>query len=209
MQILHTNGFTNSEVEERKCIVYSNTVRSMVELVEAAFDLGLQFEDASLLNYVEILRDRISRGLEFAPITGSVKQSIQHLWQTPSIQIAYEKRANYQIHDSANYVYDVGGQRSERRKWIHFFDDVNAIIFVVAIKSTTGSIGVLFRSYKGGLNYEEGVAYLRRKFQSLHKRQQKLYIHETCATDTDQLGQVFNSVIDTIVRENLKDSGML
>uniref|UniRef100_A0A183CRG1 G-protein alpha subunit n=1 Tax=Globodera pallida TaxID=36090 RepID=A0A183CRG1_GLOPA len=164
------------EVEERKCIVYSNTVRSMVELVEAAFDLGLQFEDASLLNYVEILRDRISRGLEFAPISGAIKQSIQHLWQTPSIQIAYEKRANYQIHDSANYffdqieriakkdyrptnmdilltrvpttgvvkllftlrnidfnVYDVGGQRSERRKWIHFFDDVNAIIFVVAI----------------------------------------------------------------------------
>uniref|UniRef100_A0A914H560 Uncharacterized protein n=1 Tax=Globodera rostochiensis TaxID=31243 RepID=A0A914H560_GLORO len=301
MQILHTNGFTNSEVEERKCIVYSNTVRSMVELVEAAFDLGLQFEDASLLNNVEILRDRISKGLEFAPITRTVKQSIQQLWQNPSIQIAYEKRANYQIHDSANYffdqieriakqdyrptnmdilltrvpttgvvkllftlrnidfnVYDVGGQRSERRKWIHFFDDVNAIIFVVAIseydqkirednktnrllealelfdsianssyfvktsmilflnkkdafaeKIKKISLNVLFRSYKGGLNYEEGVAYLRRKFQNLHKRQQKLYIHETCATDTDQLGQVFNSVIDTIVRENLKDAGML
>ena len=28
---------------------------------------------------------------------------------------------------------DVGGQRSERRKWIHCFEDVNAIIFVVAI----------------------------------------------------------------------------
>ncbi|VDM50461.1 unnamed protein product [Toxocara canis] len=30
-------------------------------------------------------------------------------------------------------VYDVGGQRSERRKWIHLFDDVNAIIFISAI----------------------------------------------------------------------------
>ncbi|XP_037826578.1 guanine nucleotide-binding protein subunit alpha-11-like [Lucilia sericata] len=28
---------------------------------------------------------------------------------------------------------DVGGQRSERRKWIHCFDDVKAIIFLVAI----------------------------------------------------------------------------
>lgn len=28
---------------------------------------------------------------------------------------------------------DVGGQRSERRKWIHCFDNVNAIIFLAAI----------------------------------------------------------------------------
>lgn len=30
-------------------------------------------------------------------------------------------------------VLDVGGQRNERKKWIHQFDDVTAIIFVVAI----------------------------------------------------------------------------
>lgn len=30
-------------------------------------------------------------------------------------------------------VCDVGGQRSERRKWIHCFDNVNAIIFISAI----------------------------------------------------------------------------
>lgn len=27
----------------------------------------------------------------------------------------------------------MGGQRSERRKWIHLFDDVNAIIFISAV----------------------------------------------------------------------------
>ena len=30
-------------------------------------------------------------------------------------------------------VYDVGGQRNERRKWIHCFNDVTAIIFVAAL----------------------------------------------------------------------------
>lgn len=30
-------------------------------------------------------------------------------------------------------VVDVGGQRSERRKWVHFFDNVNAIIYLAAL----------------------------------------------------------------------------
>ena len=30
-------------------------------------------------------------------------------------------------------MFDVGGQRNERKKWIHCFDGVQAIIFVAAI----------------------------------------------------------------------------
>ena len=33
-----------------------------------------------------------------------------------------------------NYsMFDVGGQRSERKKWIHCFEDVTALLFLVAI----------------------------------------------------------------------------
>jgi hypothetical protein len=31
------------------------------------------------------------------------------------------------------HVFDVGGQRSERKKWIHCFENVMAIIFLVAL----------------------------------------------------------------------------
>src|SRR5699024_6028575 len=31
------------------------------------------------------------------------------------------------------HMYDVGGQRSERKKWIHCFDNVTLIIFCVAL----------------------------------------------------------------------------
>jgi len=32
-------------------------------------------------------------------------------------------------------MFDVGGQRSERKKWIHCFDNVTAVVFLVAISS--------------------------------------------------------------------------
>jgi len=32
-------------------------------------------------------------------------------------------------------MFDVGGQRSERKKWIHCFENVTAIIFLVAISA--------------------------------------------------------------------------
>ncbi len=32
-------------------------------------------------------------------------------------------------------MYDVGGQRSERKKWIHCFEGVTAIIFCVALSA--------------------------------------------------------------------------
>ena len=30
-------------------------------------------------------------------------------------------------------IFDVGGQRSERKKWIHCFEEVNVLLFLVAI----------------------------------------------------------------------------
>ena len=40
---------------------------------------------------------------------------------------------NFKIGESQYTMFDVGGQRNERRKWIHCFDNVTAVIFVTAI----------------------------------------------------------------------------
>jgi len=42
-----------------------------------------------------------------------------------------EKR--YNIHESRFVMLDVGGQRNERRKWLGFFEGVDAVIFVAAL----------------------------------------------------------------------------
>ncbi|ETO21010.1 Guanine nucleotide-binding protein alpha-3 subunit [Reticulomyxa filosa] len=39
----------------------------------------------------------------------------------------------FHIKDAVFKVLDVGGQRNERKKWIHFFDGVTAVLFVVSL----------------------------------------------------------------------------
>lgn len=40
---------------------------------------------------------------------------------------------NFKMENLKFKMYDVGGQRGERKKWIHCFDDVTAIMFIVAM----------------------------------------------------------------------------
>ena len=38
------------------------------------------------------------------------------------------------------HIFDVGGQRNERKKWIHCFDNVTAVIFVASLSSYDESL---------------------------------------------------------------------
>ena len=40
---------------------------------------------------------------------------------------------NFRIGELNYKLFDVGGQRSERKKWIHCFENVTAIVFMAAI----------------------------------------------------------------------------
>ena len=39
----------------------------------------------------------------------------------------------FEIDKKVLHIYDVGGQRNERKKWIHCFENVTAVIFVAAL----------------------------------------------------------------------------
>lgn len=39
----------------------------------------------------------------------------------------------FRVGESTYKMFDVGGQRSERKKWIHCFENVTSIVFLVAI----------------------------------------------------------------------------
>ena len=42
---------------------------------------------------------------------------------------------NYEIDNVKFSMYDVGGQRNERKKWIHCFEDVTAVVFVASLSA--------------------------------------------------------------------------
>ncbi|KAK0408374.1 hypothetical protein QR680_003914 [Steinernema hermaphroditum] len=155
-------------------------------------------------------------------------------------------------------VFDVGGQRSERKKWIHCFEDVNSVIFICAISEydevlfedeTTNrmveslrlfdsicnsrwffetsmilflnkkdlfeekikrvNITPAFPEYKGPQSYDDAVKYIRHKFEEVNTNRKKtIFVHETCATDTNQVQIILESVISMIIQANLHKSGL-
>ena len=45
----------------------------------------------------------------------------------------YINSKKFNVNLQQKRVYDVGGQRSQRRKWIYYFEDVQAILFITAM----------------------------------------------------------------------------
>lgn len=161
--------------------------------------------------------------------------------------------------DMTYRMFDVGGQRSERRKWIYCFENVTALIFLVAIseynmqivednnvnrmqealtlfdsvcnsrwfnktsfilfmnkidrfreKINEVPISDYFSDYMGGADYEEGCEYFKSRFLSLNQNTSKqIYVHYTCATDTKQIRFVMSAVNDIIIRNTLRQAGLL
>jgi hypothetical protein len=155
-------------------------------------------------------------------------------------------------------MFDVGGQRNERKKWIHCFENVTCVLFVAAIseydqylyedentnrmhealnlfdsicnsrwfgktsfilflnksdlfqeKIRKVPITACFPDYKGPQEYDSCVKYIENKFQDLNKTKEKqIYVHVTCATDTQLVKKVFEAVKNIVLRNALRDSGL-
>ena len=169
-------------------------------------------------------------------------------------------------------MYDVGGQRNERKKWIHCFENVTAVIFVGAISEydqvlfedktmnrlleaiqlfdeicnskwfrTTAMIlflnkrdlfetkfckrrvplnvtGLELFETAPAINWDEtsepeafeiATQWILEQFLNKAQGQREVYHHITCATDTENVGTVFNASKDIILKANLSRSGFM
>uniref|UniRef100_A0A914XGS7 Uncharacterized protein n=1 Tax=Plectus sambesii TaxID=2011161 RepID=A0A914XGS7_9BILA len=272
MRIIHDNGFTEAEMLSRASAVYSNTVQSMAMLLQGMQKLHLRLESVEreadarvVLDVVEsetdsepftreFFLDSIDRinAKNFVPTTQDVLMT-----RVPTIGVS---EVDFKMKELLFRVFDVGGQKSERRKWIHCFDNVNAIIFIVAIseydqtlredaetnrmvdsmqlfrdicnnqffiqtsmilflnkkdlfeeKIARVSIKVAFPEYDGPSTFDATSDYIQQKFENLNANEEEksIYVHLTCATDTNQVQLVLESVIDMLVGQNLRGTGVV
>jgi GTPase SAR1 family protein len=228
-------------------------------MCKTVFDRRNEFQLNDSAEYYFEAIDRISAP-GYLPTTDDVLRS--RVRTTGIVQSDFKiKSLNFEM-------FDVGGQRNERRKWIHCFDHVNVVVFVAAIsefdqtlyedetqnrlkealdlfkqiinskwfKSTSVILflnkkdlfemklakladkgrtfashvnGLIDTEFSGAEDFKNCSKYLEKCFMAQNGNPEKsIFSHATCATDTKNVKFVFDAVVNMILEENLKASGL-
>ncbi|KAJ3425274.1 guanine nucleotide-binding protein g(o) subunit alpha [Anaeramoeba flamelloides] len=137
MMIIHKGGFTNSDLVEYKKTIKTNLILHTKILFEAcvnfnweiksqtkAYEKRNKFQLPDTANY---FLDKIDKIMENDYQPSDTDVLFCRIPTTGVSQLTFDQGENSWT------VIDVGGQRSERRKWIHQFEDVQLLIYIVAL----------------------------------------------------------------------------
>ncbi|XP_065193468.1 guanine nucleotide-binding protein G(i) subunit alpha-1-like [Sycon ciliatum] len=157
-------------------------------------------------------------------------------------------------------LYDVGGQRKERRKWVHCMDNCNAVLFCASLseydaflaedqtvnrmkdslsifkyisnsehlanvslllflnktdlledKVSKSPISRYFPKYQGPNSFDSVASFIEKLYMDSSTKREagKIFVHRTCATNTNVVRKVFEFSARTIIMENLEKCGLM
>uniref|UniRef100_A0A4W5M2N5 Guanine nucleotide binding protein (G protein), alpha inhibiting activity polypeptide 3 n=1 Tax=Hucho hucho TaxID=62062 RepID=A0A4W5M2N5_9TELE len=159
MKIIHEDGYTQEECSQYRVVVYSNTIQSIIAIIRAMGRLDIDFGDTARSDDARqlfALASSAEEGVMTPELAGVIKRLCFPLFllsylndldrisqqnYVPTQQDVLRTRVkttgivetHFTFKDLYFKMFDVGGQRSERKKWIHCFEGVTAIIFCVAL----------------------------------------------------------------------------
>ncbi|KAH9049032.1 G-protein alpha subunit [Lactarius hengduanensis] len=157
MKIIHQNGYTPEELLAFRPLIWKNLHESAHGVVKALTEFNLEpITPTNRANCERILAYQLAiddPDFYFSPY---IAQAVQDLWADKIIPALMNYSSEFYLMDSATYFFaeairiaasnylpsmedlsihmvDVGGQRSQRKKWIHYFEGVTSIIFCTAL----------------------------------------------------------------------------
>ncbi|KAF8139807.1 heterotrimeric G protein alpha subunit 4 [Boletus edulis] len=160
MRLIHRVPFSAEEIESYRQLVFNNLTSGMAYVLEAMEDMGLEVAEENVPHLDTVLNARDPQ--PYQPFLRTYYEPLKALWEDKAIRSTYqrgneaalpEKPTNQQeqdivqcrartigitettflLKDHEMLMVDVGGQKSERRKWIHCFQDVTSILFLVSL----------------------------------------------------------------------------
>lgn len=156
-------------------------------------------------------------------------------------------------------VLDAGGQRLERRKWLHYFENISSVLYVMAVleydqmlfeddtvnrmkellelfedlcnsrwfwntpfiifmnkvdllkkKLPLLPMKAYYPDFQGRAdNVDDALHYFELRLHKANRSKKQLYIHHTCATDTQSMAFVINAVTDLVIQDSLRALGLI
>ncbi|KAI9437440.1 heterotrimeric G protein alpha subunit B [Lactarius indigo] len=245
MKLIHHGGYTEQERESYKEIIFSNTIQSYACHISLTpqndarraviLSLPPQIESDVLPGDVADavrglwrdpgVREAVNRSREFqlndsaVYYFGATKDILRSRVKTTGIT-----ETAFKIGELTYKLFDVGGQRSERKKWIHCFENVTALVFLVSLSEYDQMLYedesvealTLFDSICNSRWFVKTSIILflnkiRFRFVSLNQSAatKQIYAHYTCATDTNQIRFVLNAISDILLQIHLRECGLL
>uniref|UniRef100_A0A8C2SNV9 G protein subunit alpha o1 n=1 Tax=Coturnix japonica TaxID=93934 RepID=A0A8C2SNV9_COTJA len=173
MKIIHEDGFSGEDVKQYKPVVYSNTIQSLAAIVRAMDTLGIEYGDKERRDTEPFSPELLSAMMRLWADSGiqecfnrsreyQLNDSAQYYLDSldrigaadyqPTEQDILRTRVkttgivetHFTFKNLHFRMFDVGGQRSERKKWIHCFEGVTCIIFCVALSGYDQSPVLLY-----------------------------------------------------------------